>query len=155
MTQKIKVAIIGSGNIGTDLMMKLVHKGKLLELVAVVGIDPESEGLAKARALGLEAIDKGIDGLVASKHYPDIGIVFDATSAYAHKHHNDILQRDGKRVIDLTPAAIGPLTIPPVNGRDNLDAQNVNMVTCGGQATIPMVAAVSRVARVPYAEIVA
>ena len=155
MTQKIKVAIIGSGNIGTDLMMKLVHKGKLLELVAVVGIDPESEGLAKARALGLESIDKGIDGLVASKHYPDIGIVFDATSAYAHKHHNDILQRDGKRVIDLTPAAIGPLTIPPVNGRDNLDAQNVNMVTCGGQATIPMVAAVSRVARVPYAEIVA
>jgi acetaldehyde dehydrogenase len=155
MTKKIKVAIIGSGNIGTDLMMKLVNKGKLLELVAVVGIDPESEGLAKARALGLESIDKGIDGLVASKHYPDIGIVFDATSAYAHKHHNDILQRDGKRVIDLTPAAIGPLTIPPVNGRDNLDAQNVNMVTCGGQATIPMVAAVSRVARVPYAEIVA
>ena len=155
MTNKIKCAIIGSGNIGTDLMMKLVHKSKLLELVAVVGIDPESEGLAKARALGLEAIDTGIDGLVASRNYRDIGIVFDATSAYAHKHHNDILQRDGKRVIDLTPAAIGPLTIPPVNMNQNLDAQNVNMVTCGGQATIPMVAAVSRVARVPYAEIVA
>jgi len=148
MTQKIKCAIIGSGNIGTDLMIKLVNKGKLLELVAVVGIDPESEGLAKARALGLESIDKGIDGLVASPNYKDIGIVFDATSAYAHKHHNDILARDGKRVIDLTPAAIGPLTIPPVNGRANLDAQNVNMVTCGGQATIPMVAAWPRCRRV-------
>ena len=155
MAKKIKVAIIGSGNIGTDLMMKLVHKSKLLELVAVVGIDPDSEGLAKARALGLEAIDKGIDGLVASKHYPDIGIVFDATSAYAHKQHNDILQRDGKRVVDLTPAAVGPFIVPVVNMEQNIDAPNANMVTCGGQATIPMVAAVSRVARVPYAEIVA
>ena len=134
MTQKLKCAIIGSGNIGTDLMMKLIKKGKALELVSVVGIDPDSDGLAKARAQGLEAIDSGIDGLVASPHYKDIGIVFDATSAYAHKHHNEILARDGKRVIDLTPAAIGPLTIPPVNGQANLDAQNVNMVTCGGQA---------------------
>src|ERR1700743_49851 len=155
MTQKVKCAIIGSGNIGTDLMVKLINKGKLLELVSVVGIDPESDGLAKARARGLEAIDNGIDGLVASPHYRDIGIVFDATSAYAHKHHNEILARDGKGVIDLTPAAIGPLTIPPVNGEANLDAQNVNMVTCGGQATIPMVAAVSRVSRGGYAAIVA
>jgi acetaldehyde dehydrogenase len=155
MAGKIKAAIIGSGNIGTDLMYKLVNKSKLIQLVAVVGIDPDSDGLAKARGLGLEAIDTGIDGLTKSAHYPEIGIVFDATSAYAHKHHNDILSRDGKRVVDLTPAAIGPLTIPPVNMEQHLDAQNVNMVTCGGQATIPMVAAVSRVARVPYAEIVA
>jgi acetaldehyde dehydrogenase len=155
MTNKVKAAIIGSGNIGTDLMMKLLHKSKLLELVAMVGIDPGSDGLARARGLGIETTAKGIDGLMAMPRFAEIGIVFDATSAYAHKHHNEKLQANGKRVIDLTPAAIGPFIVPPVNMQQHLDAPNVNMVTCGGQATIPIVAAVSRVARVPYAEIVA
>jgi acetaldehyde dehydrogenase len=155
MTNKVRVAIIGSGNIGTDLMMKLLHKSKQLELVAMVGIDPESDGLARARGLGVETTDKGIDGLLAMPCFAEVGIVFDATSAYAHKRHNEKLQANGKRIIDLTPAAIGPFIVPPVNMQQHLDAPNVNMVTCGGQATIPIVAAVSRVARVPYAEIVA
>jgi len=152
---KIKAAIIGSGNIGTDLMMKLLNRSTNLELVAMVGIDPESEGLAKARARGVPTTDKGIDGLVAMPGFADIKIVFDATSAYAHKKHDEILQKHGKRVIDLTPAALGPFVVPAVNMDQNIDAPNANMVTCGGQATIPMVAAVSRVARVRYAEIVA
>jgi acetaldehyde dehydrogenase len=152
---KIKAAIIGSGNIGTDLMMKLLNRSTNLELVAMVGIDPESEGLAKARARGVPTTDKGIDGLVAMPGFADIKIVFDATSAYAHKKHDEILQKHGKRVIDLTPAAVGPFVVPAVNMDQNIDAPNANMVTCGGQATIPMVAAVSRVARVRYAEIVA
>lgn len=155
MTSKIKAAIIGSGNIGTDLMVKLLRHSKRIELVAMVGIDPESEGLARARRMGVEATDKGIEGLLAMPSFKDIGIVFDATSAYAHYKHNEILQRHGKRVVDLTPAAVGPFIVPVVNMEQNIDAPNANMVTCGGQATIPMVAAVSRVARVPYAEIVA
>ena len=155
MAGKIKCAIIGSGNIGTDLMVKLLRRSERLELAAMVGIDPESEGLARARKMGVESTDKGIEGLLAMPSFKDIKIVFDATSAYAHYKHNEILQQHGKRVIDLTPAAIGPFTVPPVNMREHLSAPNVNMVTCGGQATIPMVAAVSRVAKVPYAEIVA
>ncbi len=155
MTGKVKAAIIGSGNIGTDLMIKMVKYPQNMELVAVVGIDEASEGLAMARERGVATTHEGIDGLKAMDVYPEIGIVFDATSAYAHKVHDAALRADGKQVVDLTPAAIGPYTIPTVNGEANLDAGNVNMVTCGGQATIPMVAAVSQVATVHYAEIVA
>lgn len=152
---RVKAAIIGSGNIGTDLMIKMVKYPQNMELVAVVGIDPNSEGLAMARERGVETTHEGLDGLRAMAVYPEIGIVFDATSAYAHKIHDAALRADGKQVVDLTPAAIGPFTIPPVNMEQHLDQPNVNMVTCGGQATIPMVAAVSRVAKVRYAEIVA
>ncbi len=152
---KIKAAIIGSGNIGTDLMVKIVKNSKHLELAAMVGIDPNSEGLERARAMGVPTTHEGIEGLQKMPSYPDIKVVFDATSAYAHKAHDDVLRRDGKRVIDLTPAAIGPFTVPAVNMTEHLAAGNVNMVTCGGQATIPIVAAVSRVAKVHYAEIVA
>jgi acetaldehyde dehydrogenase len=152
---KIKAAIIGSGNIGTDLMIKMVKYPQNMELVAVVGIDPDSEGLAMARERGIATTHEGIAGLKAMAVYPEIGIVFDATSAYAHKEHDAALRADGKQVVDLTPAAIGPFTIPPVNMAEHLDQPNVNMVTCGGQATIPMVAAVSQVADVIYAEIVA
>jgi acetaldehyde dehydrogenase len=155
MANKVKAAILGSGNIGTDLMIKIVRLGKHVELVAMVGIDPASDGLARATRLGVEALSTGIDGLVSSPAFADIAIVFDATSASAHSRHNALLAGHGKTVIDLTPAAIGPFVIPPVNGDDHLDAPNINMVTCGGQATIPIVAAVSRVARVHYAEIVA
>ena len=152
---RVKAAIIGSGNIGTDLMIKMIKYPQNMELVAVVGIDEKSEGLAMARERGVATTHEGLDGLKAMDVYPEISIVFDATSAYAHKVHDAALRADGKQVVDLTPAAIGPYTIPTVNGEDNLDAGNVNMVTCGGQATIPMVAAVSQVATVHYAEIVA
>ncbi|MBX9896466.1 MAG: acetaldehyde dehydrogenase (acetylating) [Qipengyuania sp.] len=152
---QIKAAIIGSGNIGTDLMIKMVERPRSLELVALVGIDEASEGLAIAREHGVETTHEGIEGLTRMASYPDIGIVFDATSAYAHRKHDEILRRDGKQLIDLTPAALGPFTVPSVNAGAHLDAPNVNMVTCGGQATIPMVAAVARVACVRYAEIVA
>lgn len=152
---KVKAAIIGSGNIGTDLMIKMVKYPANMELVAVVGIDAESEGLALARKHGVETTAEGLEGLRAMAVYPEIGIVFDATSAYAHKVHDEALRADGKQVVDLTPAAIGPYIVPSVNMMENLDAKNVNMVTCGGQATIPMVAAVSQVAKVHYAEIVA
>jgi acetaldehyde dehydrogenase len=152
---KVKAAVIGSGNIGTDLMIKIVNRSRDLELVAVVGIDPDSEGLEKARGLGIATTAGGIEGFRKMPVYPSVQIVFDATSAYAHREHDEILRRDGKRVIDLTPAAIGPYTVPVVNMNQNLDAGNVNLVTCGGQATIPIVAAVSRVAKVHYAEIVA
>jgi acetaldehyde dehydrogenase len=152
---KVKAAIIGSGNIGTDLMIKMIKYPQNMELVAVVGIDPESEGLAMARERGIATTHDGIDGLKQLDCYREIGIAFDATSAYAHKVHDEALRADGIRVVDLTPAAIGPFTVPPVNMEANLDAPNVNMVTCGGQATIPMVAAVSQVAKVYYAEIVA
>ena len=152
---RVKAAIIGSGNIGTDLMIKMVKYPQNMELVAVVGIDENSEGLAMARARGVTTTHEGIEGLKRLPFYGDIGIVFDATSAYAHKVHDAALRADGKQVVDLTPAAIGPFTIPPVNMHEHLDQPNVNMVTCGGQATIPMVAAVSHVAKVLYAEIVA
>jgi acetaldehyde dehydrogenase len=152
---KIKAAIIGSGNIGTDLMIKMVKYPQNMELVAVVGIDENSEGLAMARERGITTTHEGLQGLRALPFYRDIGIAFDATSAYAHKIHDHALRADGKLVVDLTPAAIGPFIIPPVNMEEHLEAGNVNMVTCGGQATIPMVAAVSQVATVHYAEIVA
>ncbi|MAM62227.1 acetaldehyde dehydrogenase (acetylating) [Maritimibacter sp. UBA3975] len=152
---KIKCAIIGSGNIGTDLMIKIMRMSDVLEMSAMVGIDPASDGLERARRMGVATTHEGLDGLTRLPEYGDIRIVFDATSAGAHKRHSEVLIGDGKQVIDLTPAAIGPYTIPPVNLEDSLGASNVNMVTCGGQATIPMVAAVNRVARVHYGEIVA
>ncbi|MFM0239848.1 acetaldehyde dehydrogenase (acetylating) [Paraburkholderia phytofirmans] len=152
---KTKVAIIGSGNIGTDLMIKVLRLSDVLEMGAFVGIDPESDGLKRAERMGVPITAEGIDGLTRLPNFEEIKIVFDATSAGAHKKHDAVLQSFGKRVIDLTPAAIGPFTVPCVNGEQNLDAPNVNMVTCGGQATIPIVAAVSAVSNVPYAEIVA
>lgn len=152
---KTKVAIIGSGNIGTDLMIKIMRLSHVLELSAFVGIDPESDGLKRAARMGVPITAKGIDGLLAMPEFAEIGIVFDATSAGAHKRNSELVLAAGKRMIDLTPAAIGPYTVPPVNGEANLDALNVNMVTCGGQATIPIVAAVNRVAKVHYGEIVA
>jgi acetaldehyde dehydrogenase len=152
---RTRVAIIGSGNIGTDLMIKICRLSKSLEVTAMVGVDPASDGLARAARMGVAATAGGIDGLVAMPGFREIEIVFDATSAGAHVRHDEILRRHGKRVVDLTPAAIGPYVIPSVNGAQHLDAPNVNMVTCGGQATIPMVAAVTRVAAVHYAEIVA
>jgi acetaldehyde dehydrogenase len=155
LSAKTKVAIIGSGNIGTDLMIKIMRLSRVLEMGVFVGIDPESDGLKRAARLGVAITSDGIDGLIAMPEFAEISIVFDATSAGAHKRHNELLQAHGKRVIDLTPAAIGPYTIPSVNGEANLDAPNVNMVTCGGQATIPIVAAVNRVAKVHYGEIIA
>ncbi len=155
MSVKLKVAVIGSGNIGADLMIKIMRTSQLLEMAAFVGIDPESDGLKRAARLGVAITHEGIEGLCKLPVWPEIAIVFDATSAGAHKHHAAICAAAGKVMIDLTPAAIGPYVIPVVNGDDHLDAPNVNMVTCGGQATIPIVAAVSSVATVHYAEIVA
>ena len=154
---KCKVAIIGSGNIGTDLMIKILRHGKHLEMSVMVGIDPNSDGLARASRMGVATTHEGVSGLMAMKEFADIDIVFDATSAGAHIK-NDAALRKAKpdiRLIDLTPAAIGPYCVPVVNLDKNLSQGNVNMVTCGGQATIPMVAAVSRVAKVHYAEIIA
>ncbi len=153
--EKIKCAIIGSGNIGTDLMIKVMRKARHLEVAAMVGIDPKSDGLARASRLGVETTSDGIDGLIQLACFKDIKIVFDATSAGAHIRHNEVLQQYGIQVIDLTPAAIGPYVVPVVNLNQHLDASNINMVTCGGQATIPMVYAVSQVAQVHYAEIIA
>ena len=157
MTQKLKAAIVGSGNIGTDLMIKILRHGKNIEMGAMVGIDAGSDGLARAARLGVPITHEGVQGLIGLPIFADIDIVFDATSAGAHVKNDALLRqhKPGIRLIDLTPAAIGPYCIPVVNGRAHLDALNVNMVTCGGQATIPMVAAVSRVTKVHYAEIVA
>jgi len=155
MSGKIKVAIIGSGNIGTDLMIKVMRTSDVLEMAAMVGIDPKSDGLARAKRMGVPTTAEGIDGLVKMPEWKDIRIVFDATSAGAHKRHDTVVRAAGKQMVDLTPAAVGPYVVPVVNGDAHLDAPNVNMVTCGGQATIPIVAAVARVATVPYAEIVA
>ncbi|WP_142417643.1 acetaldehyde dehydrogenase [Citrobacter braakii] len=154
---KRKVAIIGSGNIGTDLMIKILRHGVRLEMAVMVGIDPQSDGLARARRMGVATTHEGVTGLLAMPEFADIDIVFDATSAGAHVKNDAALRavKPGIRLIDLTPAAIGPYCVPVVNLEANVDQQNVNMVTCGGQATIPMVAAVSRVAKVHYAEIIA
>jgi acetaldehyde dehydrogenase len=152
---KVKAAIIGSGNIGTDLMIKIMRHSDVLEMGAFVGIDPESDGLKRAARLGVATTHEGIEGLQKLDVWPEIGVVFDATSAGAHRRHSDVVTGAGKVMIDLTPAAIGPYVIPVVNGDAHLEASNVNMVTCGGQATIPIVAAVSSVATVHYAEIVA
>ncbi|MGI4717318.1 MAG: acetaldehyde dehydrogenase (acetylating) [Janthinobacterium lividum] len=154
-TDKMKVAIIGSGNIGTDLMIKVLRNGRHLEMGAMVGIDPASDGLARAARLGVPTTHEGIDGLLALPGFADIRVVFDATSAADHPKHNARLQPHGIKVIDLTPAAVGPYVVPVVNLEQHLDSSNVNMVTCGGQATIPVVAAISRVAKVHYGEIVA
>ncbi len=152
---KIKCAIIGSGNIGTDLMIKIMRTARHLEMAAMVGIDPQSDGLARAARLGVATTHEGIEGLRRLPVYSDIALVFDATSARAHFENDRILRADGKKVIDLTPAAVGPFTVPVVNPEAALEAPNVNMVTCGGQATIPMVHAVKQATdRVLYAEIV-
>jgi acetaldehyde dehydrogenase len=155
--EKLKAAIIGSGNIGTDLMIKIMRHGVHLEMAAMVGIDPASDGLARAARLGVATTHEGVQGLVNLPVFKDIDFVFDATSAGAHVKNDALLRafKPGIRVIDLTPAAIGPYCVPVVNLEANIAAPNVNMVTCGGQATIPMVAAVSQVAQVHYAEIVA
>jgi len=157
MTRKLKVAIVGSGNIGTDLMIKILRHGQRLEMGAMVGIDAASDGLARAARMGIATTHDGVEGLTRLPIFEDIDIVFDATSAGAHVKNDEFLRsiKPGIRLVDLTPAAIGPYCIPVVNGREHLDAPNVNMVTCGGQATIPMVAAVSRIAKVHYGEIVA
>ncbi|CAI9410072.1 acetaldehyde dehydrogenase (acetylating) [Nocardioides sp. T2.26MG-1] len=155
MTRRTKVAIIGSGNIGTDLMIKVMRGSDHLEMGAMVGIDPASDGLARAARFGVPTTHEGVEGLVAMPGFEDIEIVFDATSAGAHRANAARLQPLGKTMIDLTPAAIGPYVVPAVNLEDHLDAPNLNMVTCGGQATIPVVAAVARVVPVAYAEIVA
>ena len=156
MTKKFKAAIIGSGNIGTDLMIKILRTAKHLEMGAFVGIDPASDGLARAERMGVSITADGIDGLLAMPNWNEIDFIFDATSAKAHvSNYEKISKFPGKKVIDLTPAAIGPFLVPPVNFNELQDVPNVNMVTCGGQATIPMIAAVSRVAKVHYGEIVA
>ena len=152
---KIKVAIIGSGNIGTDLMIKIIRTSKILEMAAFAGIDPESEGLARATRFNVPITHEGVEGLCKLSGYKDIQIIFDATSARAHIHNNSVLQKDNKQLIDLTPAAIGPYTVPVVNMEQHLEQTNVNMVTCGGQATIPIISAISNIAKVHYAEIVA
>lgn len=157
MSRKLKAAVIGSGNIGTDLMIKTLRHGKHVEMAAMVGIDEASDGLARAARLGVATTARGVDGLMRMPVFDDIDIVFDATSAAAHVVNDRTLRaaRPDLRMVDLTPAAIGPYCVPVVNGAAHIDAKNVNMVTCGGQATIPIVAAIARVARVHYAEIVA
>ena len=155
MSARIGVAIIGSGNIGTDLMFKIMRNSEHLFVAAMVGIDSASDGLARAARLGVATTAEGVQGLIAMEAFKDVRIVMDATSAGAHIANCKLLEPFGVRMIDLTPAAIGPFVIPPVNLSQHLDAPNINMVTCGGQATIPMVAAVSRVTPVAYAEIVA
>jgi len=152
---KTKCAIIGSGNIGTDLMLKIVNTSEFLLLNGVIGIDPESEGLAMAQSLNIPISSSGLEGFLEMKEYQDTQIFFDATSAGAHQNHHEAIAKNGKQMIDLTPAAIGPYCVPVVNLSEHLTEQNVNMVTCGGQATIPMVAAVNEVSSVKYAEIVA
>lgn len=147
----VKVAILGSGNIGTDLMFKILREPGHMQLTLIAGIDAQSEGLARARAAGMDATDEGIGPILDD---PDIHIVFDATSAHAHVRHAKALSEAGRVAVDLTPAARGPYVVPPVNLHAHLDEPNVNLITCGGQATIPLVHAVSRLTPVVYAEIV-
>ncbi|AOW14478.1 acetaldehyde dehydrogenase (acetylating) [Hydrogenophaga crassostreae] len=152
----IKCALIGPGNIGTDLLAKL-QRSKVLEPVWMVGIDPNSDGLKRAKEMGIKTTADGVDGLIPHMKADGVQIVFDATSAYAHAENSRKVNAQGAMMIDLTPAAIGPYCIPPVNLKQHVGKRemNVNMVTCGGQATIPMVAAVSRVQAVAYGEIIA
>ena len=156
MTKKIKCALIGPGNIGTDLLAKL-QRSPVLEPVWMVGIDPNSDGLKRAREMGIKTTHEGVDGLIPHMKADGVQIVFDATSAYVHAENSRKVNAHGALMIDLTPAAIGPFCVPPVNLKEHVGKaeMNVNMVTCGGQATIPMVAAVSRVQPVAYGEIVA
>ena len=150
----LKCAVIGSGNIGTDLLIKSMRTSDIVEVVAMVGIDPDSDGLARAARMGVATTSDGIDGLVKLDEFADIDLVFDATSAGAHARHDEVLRSHGKQILDLTPAAIGPYVVPPVNMEEHLGAQNINMVTCGGQATVPIISAIHRVAPVVYGEIV-
>lgn len=152
---KTKVAIIGPGNIGTDLMFKVMRLSDVLEMGMMVGIDPSSDGLARAGRLGIANTHEGVDGLINSPLFDEIDVVFDATSAKAHVANAERLLPLGKTLVDLTPAAIGPYVVPAVNLGEHLEAQDINMVTCGGQATIPMVAAINSVTPVHYGEIVA
>jgi acetaldehyde/propanal dehydrogenase len=156
MNGKIKCALIGPGNIGTDLLAKL-KRSPVLEPVWMVGIDPSSDGLKRAQEMGIKTTADGVDGLIPHMKSDGVQIVFDATSAYAHAENSRKVNEQGALMIDLTPAAIGPYCVPPVNLKEHLGkgVMNVNMVTCGGQATIPMVAAVSRVQPVAYGEIIA
>ncbi|MBM96387.1 MAG: acetaldehyde dehydrogenase (acetylating) [Oceanospirillaceae bacterium] len=156
MTKKIKCALIGSGNIGTDLIYK-VQRSEVLEPVWMVGIDPESEGLKRAANMGLKTTHEGVDGLLPHVLEDEIQIAFDATSAYVHAENSRKLTELGVLMIDLTPAAIGPLCVPPVNLADQAEKKvmNVNMISCAGQATIPIVNAVARVQPVEYGEIIA
>jgi acetaldehyde dehydrogenase len=149
--EKIKVAILGSGNIGTDLMYKLLKSPGRMQLALFAGIDPRSEGLSRARAAGIPTSHDGINAILDD---PEIKVVFDATSAKAHRAHAPLLREAGKVAIDLTPAAVGPCVVPPVDGGQFLDKTNVNLITCGGQAVIPLVHAVSRITPVAYAEMV-
>lgn len=151
MDEPLRVLIIGSGNIGTDLMIK-VGRSPSLELVGVAGIDPESPGLARAAAAGIPTSHEGLEELLG--RVPEVDLAFDATSAYAHPAHLELLKERGIISIDLTPAAIGPPVIPAVNLDEHVDAPDVNLVTCGAQATVPVVAAIAKVADLPYAEIV-
>ena len=153
--RRTKVAIIGSGNIGSDLMVKVKRVSDRLELAAMVGVDPASDGLARAARWGYPTTADGVDGLIALTDFDDIEIIFDATSAAAHRINAARLAPYGRRLIDLTPAALGPFVVPAVNIEQHLGAGNLNLVTCGGQATVPIVAAISRVTTVLYAEIVA
>ncbi len=154
--EKKACAILGSGNIGTDLLIKIIRQSEYLRVEALVGIDPDSEGLARARKLGVNTSSEGVQGLLEMPCFPELEIIFDATSAQAHIQNYEVLKDyPHLKVIDLTPAAIGPYVVPVVN-LDQLRAeQNLNMVTCGGQATIPIVAAVAQQAEVYYSEIVA
>lgn len=152
---KRKVAIIGSGNIGTDLLYKIHKLSDSLAVELFVGIDPNSDGLGKARDLGVRTTHEGVDGLIADEAFPEIAAIFDATSADAHIANVKRLGDYPGFILDLTPAAVGPFVVPPVNLEENLSARNLNMVTCGGQATIPIVAAIGGVSKVHYGEIVA
>src|ERR1700758_1866959 len=152
--ERFPVAIIGSGNIGTDLMIKVLRSEGPLAMAAMIGIDPQSDGLARATRLGVATSSDGVDGLLGMPHFDDIRLVFDASSAGAHAKHWNKLRDNDVRVLDLTPAAIGPFCVPVVNLEDHIDERNLNMVTCGGQATVPIVAAVNQAAPVAYAEIV-
>ncbi len=154
MTHRPRAAIIGSGNIGTDLMVKL-RRSEILDVAAMAGIDTASDGLARAAALDVAVTADGVDGLLALGAFDDIDVVFDATSADAHHVNDAKLAPTGRRVIDLTPAAIGPFVVPAVNMSSLTGHRNLNMVTCGGQATIPVIAALAGVTDVHYAEIVA
>lgn len=149
---KVRVAILGSGNIGTDLMMKILKANGHLDLVLVAGVDPASDGLKRAKEAGIDITTEGIDGVI--KH-GEAQIVFDATSAYAHLKHAEILKKNNIVAIDLTPAAIGPYVIPSINIEEHIDEMNINMVSCSGQATTPLIYAVSQIETVIYSEIIA
>ncbi|MEM8634767.1 MAG: acetaldehyde dehydrogenase (acetylating) [Pseudomonadota bacterium] len=152
---KVKAAIIGPGNIGTDLLIKIEQTSSTIEAAAMIGIDPGSDGLARAKSMGKQVSSNGVEGLIDLPGFDEIEVIFDATSAGAHANHDRMLNPFGKKIIDLTPAALGPYIVPSVNLAKNKGQSNVNMVTCGGQATIPIVAAINDVSPVHYSEIVA